>query len=657
MRFDGLDPMILPERQNNANPGIRLVGAFPNAVLLCLLLVAVAVVYQPVEHCDFVVYDDPAYFTSNPHVLNGLTTADVAWAFVTGRTGNWHPLTWLSLMLDVELFGRGPAGPHFTNLLFHLANTGLLFLLLRCLTAATWRSAFVAALFALHPLHVESVAWISERKDVLSTFFGLLALLFYTGYARRVTGDTCRKTRTGEIAPASDPFPVTRHSSLLYALSLLFFAFSLMSKAMWVTLPLVMLLLDWWPLGRASSAGCRVPGDNNSDAQRSTLSHLFFEKWPFFLLSLVSCVVTFIVQRHAGAIGGLVKVSLAGRIENAFVSYARYLGKTFWPVALANPYPHPGHWELWRVVSAALLVVCLSVAAVRLGRKFPFVPTGWFWFVVTLLPVIGLVQVGVQSMADRYTYAPLIGIFIMVVWVLNELGANRHGLKPAAGILALLLLVACGFRTRDQIGCWQNSGTLFAHTLALTKNNFVAWNNLGTYLAGQGNMTEAEDCCAKSLQINPHNFEALCNLGNIMTKLGRLNEAVDYYQRALQIAPGHADALSNLGLILMARKQYAEAIVDFELALKANPDSVSAHNNLAAVLFAQRRFGEAARHYREALRLQPDNPILYSNLGDALVWQGQTAEAANCYQAALRLAPDDARIRAKLQALGGGNPE
>jgi Tfp pilus assembly protein PilF len=638
--------MILPERQNNANPGIRLVGAFPNAVLLCLLLVAVAVVYQPVEHCDFVVYDDPAYFTSNPHVLNGLTTADVAWAFATGRTGNWHPLTWLSLMLDVELFGHGPAGPHFTNLLFHLANTGLLFLLLRCLTAATWRSAFVAALFALHPLHVESVAWISERKDVLSTFFGLLALLFYTGYARRVTGDKWQVTGLGKVIPASFMSRVTCHVSRFYWLALLFFAFSLMSKAMWVTLPLVMLLLDWWPLERFKVQGSRFK-----------VQSLILEKIPFFLLSMVSCVVTFIVQRHAGAIGGLVKVSLAGRIENAFVSYARYLGKTFWPVALANPYPHPGHWELWLVVSAALLVVCLSVAAVWLGRKFPFVPTGWFWFVVTLVPVIGLVQVGVQSMADRYTYAPLIGVFIMVAWGLNELGANRHGLKPAAGILALLLLVACGFRTRDQIGCWQNSGTLFAHTLALTKNNFIAWNNLGTYLAEQGNMTEAGDCCAKSLQINPHNFEAFCNLGNIMTKLGRLDEAMDYYQRALQIVPGHADALSNLGLILMSRKQYAEAIVDFELALKANPDSVSAHNNLAAVLFAQRRFGEAARHYREALRLQPDNPILYSNLGDALVWQGQTAEAVNCYQAALRLAPDDARIRAKLQALGGGNPE
>ena len=630
--------MNLPEQKMDAKGKLQFSG--PLGIYLLLVAVTLAV-YWPVMRCDFVNYDDPVYFTANPHVLAGLTSGDVRWAFTTSYASNWHPLTWLSLMLDAELFGKGPAGPHFTNLLFHTANTVLLFLLLRRLTAAIWRSAMVAALFALHPLHVESVAWISERKDVLSTFFGLLVLLFYVGYARRVTSDGWQVTRT-EITPQPSPPRVTCHASLFYGLALVFFALSLMSKPMLVTLPLVMLLLDWWPLQRVTSGKWQV----------ASVRNLVWEKIPFFLVSVISCVVTFIAQQKGGAVTALTRISLSQRLDNAFVSYARYLGKAFWPNPLANLYPYPGNWELPLVVFSVALVVGLSAIAVLLARKFPFGFTGWFWFVGTLVPVIGLVQVGIQSMADRYTYVPLIGVFTVLVWGLGAVCAGRRVPGPLITFLAMTVLVACAFRTRDQLRYWQNDETLFRHTLAVTKNNYLAYNNLGTWLSKKGRITEAMDCFHKSLQIKPDDSDVLYNLGNAFAKLGNWDEAINNYQRALQIIPNQPDILDNLGFAFAARKQFADAIVCFEAALKLDPDSADAHNNLATVLFIQKKLDEAIRHYREAIRLMPDDPQFHSNLGDALVKQGQTAEAVRCYQAALQLKPGDAKIQAKLQALG-----
>jgi tetratricopeptide (TPR) repeat protein len=630
--------MISREQQTNAKGKLKFSG--PPGI--CLLLVAVTLaVYWPVMRYDFVNYDDPDYFTANTHVQTGLTLPNMVWAFSTRKTANWHPLTWLSLMLDAELFDKGPFGPHFTNLLLHAANTVLLFLLLQRLTAANWRSALVAALFALHPLHVESVAWISERKDVLSTFFGLLALLFYAGYAQGVTGDGWQVTRT-EITPQPSPPPVTCHVSHFYWLAVLFFVLGLMSKPMLVTLPLVMLLLDWWPLGRMS----RVEG------RGSRVRSLVQEKIPFFLLSTISCVVTFIAQQKGGAVTALTRISLSQRLDNAFVSYARYLGKAFWPNPLANLYPYPGNWELSLVVFSVALVVGLSAIAVLLARKFPFGFTGWFWFVGTLVPVIGLVQVGIQSMADRYTYVPLIGVFTILVWGLGAGCASRRVPRPLIIFLAMMVLVACAFRTRDQLRYWQNDEMLFRHTLAVTKNNYLAYNNLGTWLSKKGQIAEAMDCFHKSLQINPNDSDVLYNLGNAFARFGNWDEAINNYQHALQIIPNQPDILDNLGFAFAAKKQFADAIACFEAALKLNPDSADAHNNLATVLFIQKRLDEAIRHFREALRITPDNPQIHSNLGDALMKQGQTAEAVRCYQEALRLNPGDPKIKAKLQALG-----
>ncbi len=593
-------------------------------LFICMLLAAVTLaVYWPAVHCDFLNYDDPDYFASNVHVLAGLTPGNVVWAFTAGHAGNWHPLTWLSLMLDAELFGKGPFGPHLTNLLLHAANTVLLFLLLRRLTRATWRSALVAAFFALHPLHVESVAWVTERKDVLSAFFGLLSLW---GYARFVE----------EFKARSSKFKV------FFALTLLAFALGLMSKPVLVTLPLVMLLLDGWPLGR-------VTGDR---WQLAGIGRLVTEKIPFFVLSALSCLVTFMVQQKGGAVAALTSYPPGERVENAFVSCARYLGKTFWPATLALPYPHPGHWPLGLVLFAVVLFAVVCAGAGWGGQKYPFAPVGWFWFVVMLVPVIGLVQVGDQSMADRYTYWPLIGVFVVLVWGLSEACARLRVPKPPVIFLAVIVLAACAWRTRGQLVYWQNSGTLFRHALAVTQNNYVAENELGTWLSSQGQIEEAMDCYRQSLKIKPDNVDALYDLGNAFARCADWDNAIADYRRALEIAPAQADTLDNLGFALAAKQQFTDAIACFDAALKLDPDSAGAHNNLATVLFRQHRYDEAEQHYRAALRLTPDNPQIYVNLGDTLVRLGRPADAVQYYQAALQLKPGDLRIQAKLQALG-----
>ena len=600
-----------------------------------LLLAAVTLaVWWPVVHCDFLNYDDPDYFTNNPRVLGGLTRANVVWAFVTGHASNWHPLTWLSLMLDAEIFGKGPIGPHFTNLLFHTANTVLLFLLLRRFTClredtparqavATWRSALVAALFALHPLHVESVAWVSERKDVLSAFFCLLSLLCYARYV--------------EVAKV----PGSKFK-IVYALTLLFFALGLMGKPMLVSLPLIMLLLDFWPLQRFSG---------------STLRQLLVEKIPFFVLSAGSCVVTFIVQQKGGAVASLVKIAIADRIENTLVSYARYLGKTFWPATLAAPYPLPPHWPMLSVLPAFVLFAGLGAAAIGFRKKYPFGFTGWFWFVIMLVPVIGLVQVGNAAMADRYTYLPLIGLFLVLAWGAGVAHENARVPKLLLVGVVAAALAACTGQTRRQLEFWQNNETLFRHTLAVTKDNFTAEVNLGTWLSKKGQTPGAMELFHQALLLRSDDPDVLFNLGNALVKLGNWDAAIGYYRRALQITPAQADILDNLGLALAAKQQYAEAIANFEAALKEKPDYSDAHNNLATVLFIERRFDEAARHYREAHRLSPDDPRICANLGDTLVRLGQISEAAKCYQEALRLKPDDASVAAKLRRLAAEVPK
>lgn len=631
-------------------------NGFVLPAILCLLLAVVTLaVYWPVVHCDFLNFDDGFYFSANPHVQAGLNPAGLAWAFTTIYADNWHPMTWLSLMLDETLFGKGPAGPHLTNLLLHAANTVLLFLLLRrwlspgagqtIRPAATAQSALVAALFALHPLHVESVAWVSERKDVLSALFGLLTLLFYTSYARRVKEVGCLAAGVEGIGPVPDSSHLTPHASRFYVLALVCFALGLMSKSMLVTLPFVMLLLDWWPLDRVAGGGWRWAGVRN----------LILEKTPFFLLSAASCVVTYIAQQKGGAVASLLTFSISERVGNAFVSYARYLGKTFWPAILATPYPHPGHWPPWLVLLATALFVALCALAFGWRRKFPYVPVGWFWFAGMLVPVIGLVQVGDAALADRYTYLPLIGVFLVLVRGAGELCANRPAAGIGLGFGAALILVACAWLTRIQVGYWQDSGTLFRHALAVTENNYAACNNLGTWLTHHNVFIEAENCFRESLHIRPGNPDALYNLGNICARFGRWDEAIEDYRRALRVTPDQPDILNNLGLALTARGQFAEATTNFEASLKLDPDSATVHNNLGTVLLMEHQPEAAAPHFREAYRLAPDNAQICANLGDVLIRSGQVAEAVKLYEKALQLKPGDAKIEAKLRALGVKN--
>jgi cytochrome c-type biogenesis protein CcmH/NrfG len=577
-------------------------GRHTIAGMCVLLAVAVLLVFgQTVRH-QFLNYDDNQYFTSNRQVQAGLTGSGLVWAFQTTYAANWHPLTWLSLMLDAELFGTDPAGPHLTNVLLHTANTILLFLLLRRLTGAHWRSALVAALFGLHPLHVESVAWVSERKDVLSGLFFMLTLLMYVRYVQSVTGGKWpafaalrrgkQVTGTEAAAGAPDSSHVTRHTSLFYGLALLFFALGLMSKPMLVTLPFVLLLLDYWPLERFTIYDSRF-----------AIRRLAWEKVPFFVLSATSCVVTFVAQK--GAVQPLAHISLGIRAVNATVSYVRYLYKMFWPVNLAIPYPHHGYWPFWVFGLSAALILAAVMFAIQFRRKFPFLITGWFWYLGMLVPTIGLVQVGMQSMADRYTYLPLIGVFILLAWGMGAMFERWRLPTPAIGGLALLVLAAGTARTMDQLQYWQNSGTLFRHTIAVTKGNQVAYYNLGEYCFSQGQLDEAIDNYRKAIQISPSYDDALNNLGAALAVKGELDEAIARIRESIHYRPDKADAYYNLGNVFIMQHKLDEAAIAYTEALRLKPDYPEAHNNLANVLLTQGHRDAAVQHYREALRLNP----------------------------------------------------
>ena len=582
-------------------------------VLICLLLAAAGLaLYWPVAGYDFINIDDHVYFGENEHVLAGLTWRNLAWAFQTTLDASWYPLSWLSFMLDAELFGRGPAGPHLMNVLLHVANGILLFLLLERLTGSRWRSAFVAGLFALHPLHVESVAWVSERKDVLSTLFGLLTLLCYGRFA----------------ATAAKSF---RLGAQAYFLALLLFALSLLSKPMLVTLPFVMLLLDYWPLRRIEASDlCRQP---------STLPRLLLEKVPFLLLAMIASAVTVVVHKHAGAIAPFAIISMPARIGNAFVAYARYLGLTFWPTGLAIPYLHPGHWPLGAVGLGVALVAGFSTTALWLGRRRPYLLVGWFWFLGTLVPVIGLIQWGNQSMADRFMYVPSVGLSIAVAWGLGEMLGRWHLPRPAVGATAVLVLLALGLRSRDQLGYWRNSSTLFQHSIEVTTGNYVAYDCLGSALDRQGKYSEALPLFSASVRLKPRYPEGQYDLGTVLMTMGRLEEAVQHLTAAVKNDPTFAHAHINLGKALMEQGKVNEAATHLSQAVRLTPDDPEAQYNLGTVLLMQAKPGEAIACFSEALRLKPDYGDAHGNVGVALMQQGKPGEGAAHLSSAVRLNP------------------
>ena len=622
--------------------------ARPRAVCL-MLAVATLIVFWPVSGFDYVEYDDFVYVKHNAYVWNGLTAEGIAWAFQTGYQANWHPITWISHMLDAQLFGRGPTGPHVTNVLLHMANALLLFLGLRRFTGAHWRSALVAGWFALHPLRVESVAWIAERKDVLSTFFALLTLWFYGEYVRRR-----RRAELGGPLPADgvgDPGSARILTSGYYWLTLVAFALGLMSKPMLVTLPFALLLLDYWPLGRLPA---RPLGECLGEWRG-----LVLEKTPFFLFSLGSSVVTFLVQRRGGAVQMTAEYPLSGRFENVPVAYMRYLGKAIFPWNLCVFYPHPKHWP-WVAVAASVAVLAgLCFAVVRWGRRFPFAPVGWFWFLGMLVPVIGLVQVGGQAMADRYSYVPLVGVFIIVAWGAAELARGRPLLVRALAVVGGLSLLACGVGSRHQLQSWRDTDTLIQRALALTDNNPVIAGFMGYHYYDLGN--EAREAghpdlaCAwycKAIQLNGNDSMLHNNLGLALQNLGRFEEAIQEHRTALRLAPGNVNARNNLAVALTQVGKLEEAIEQLAESLKQAPGDPVGHGNLGALLFRKERFREAVEQYKLALQQMPDNPALLGNLADALVRQGNREEAIANYRHALQVNPGDARAKQRLHALG-----
>ena len=697
------------------NPGNRR-----RSLLICALLCVVTLAaFWPVRNNDFISLDDHVYIIDNPHVCGGLTWENFKWSFQAGYAGYWHPVTWFSHMLDVQLFGLNPRWHHLVNLLFHLVNTLLLFLLFESMTGRLWRCAMVAALFAVHPLHVESVAWAAERKDMLSTLFLLLTLWAYSRYALG-SAITVREPviETNKIIPATGWSRVTPHvscftchASRFYWLSLVFFALGLMSKPMLVTVPAVLLLLDVWPLGRVprlrlsqnfrrgefpeslinknnkemEARGTR-PSDNDALGRRR-INHLLLEKLPFLVLSLAVSWITFVAQGMAHAVSAISTLPLSDRLANAVVSCWKYLGKMFWPANLAVYYPYPKEFSLLnngQSTLAVLALIAVSLFALYRIRRFPWLAAGWFWFLITLLPVIGIVQVGGQAMADRFTYIPLIGIFICLVWAGAEL-FDAWGLsKIISAATSVVVVVVCAVMTHRQLGYWRNTVTLANHALVVTGVNPVAEDMLGQMLwkegqydlamvrfqtafeaapdftvarsdlanalnwsgrtlAAQGRLEDAVTQFQDAARLYPDNPDANLELGVALVASGRTNEATQWLSAALRLEPDLIEKNVRDSLIFEQNGQWDAALRCLTIATWLQPGDTTNHENLGLFCLHHSRLDEAVAQFEEAIRLRPD-AAAHGHLGLALALQAKDAAAIAHYETAMRMKPDSPEV-------------
>lgn len=632
-------------------------------LIIGLLVCATVAVYIQVKDHSFVDADDPLYITHNTNIQNGLTPDAVAWACTTGYAANWHPLTWMSHTLDYRLYGQSPTGHHLTNLLLHIANTVLLFHIFARITHRVWQGAFIAAVFALHPLHVESVAWAAERKDVLSALFLFLTIWTYTIYAKG------RRTKH-------------------YWLAHLFFALGLLAKPMLVTLPFVLLLLDYWPLrrfGEPALNGGRTSRANKQTASSSSrhgiiLLSLIREKTFLFVLSATSSLVTIVVQQQGGAVPSLGILSLEVRIANALVSYVKYIGDTLWPHNLAVFYPHPlGSLPVLQVLGAALFLLAVSWVCYRFRTTYPYLIVGWLWFLGMLVPVIGIVQVGEQSMADRYMYVPLIGLSVIVAWGANDLLMRWSGRRKALLTMAAFTLCILAVLSWKQVGYWRDTITLFDHATRVTKNNYVALTALGTALQGRGqdeiaisrynealqinasyelahynlaitlqsrgDVTGAISHLESAARLNSNNSSTYYALGAAHSEVGDVRRAIPYYLRALALDPGSWQAHYGAGLAHGRSGNLDSAVVHFLQAVRLNPGNAEAHFNLGLALHKIGDLRSAIIHYAESVRLNPANAAAYASMAAALHQQGKINDAISLYRQALRLNPDflDAR--------------
>ncbi|MDO8684801.1 MAG: tetratricopeptide repeat protein [Armatimonadota bacterium] len=576
---------------------------------ICLFLVVVTLaVYAQSLGNDFINFDDPQYVTFNNNVQSGLTKDSVFWAFFSSDASNWHPLTWLTHIIDYQLYRLQPAGHHLTNLLLHILNTLLLFLVISRMTGYIWRSAFVAALFAIHPLHVESVAWIAERKDVLSTFFWMLTMLAYIRYSKS---------------------PNVRR----YIPVLLLYALGLMAKPMLVTLPIVLLLLDYWPLRRYEGE------------KKQNLWHFVQEKIPLFILAAASSVITFLVQRNSGAVMELEINPVGERIANAVVSYAGYMGKMLWPAKLGLYYPHPCATPPTSLAIGLIVFAGLFTLAFLARRRYPYFTIGWLWYVGTLVPVIGFVQVGAQAMADRYTYLPLIGIFVIIAWGVPDLLSKYQYMYKRRYLLAIpaiFVIASLMYLTSLQVTYWRDSITLCEHTLKVTGPNATVENLLGAALAMKGKWDEAAVHYRKAVDLCPEFVEARCNLGTILADKGKYDEAIEQYKAALQVDPDSVNVVNvhlNLGVALIAKNNYEEAIVHFSEALRLKPDFALARNNLRLAKFRQKGINKAPHPSSKRQKGIPSSARAHCHLGLFLAEQGKLDESREHFMDALRIAP------------------
>jgi tetratricopeptide (TPR) repeat protein len=589
-------------------------------VCLCLTIV-IAIAFYQIPGLDFVNLDDGSYVAENTHVQGGLTVDSLTWAFSINDSSYWHPLTWLSHMLDCQLFGLNPGMHHLVNLIIHLANSLLLFFILKRMTGSLWQSSFVAAMFALHPLNVESVAWVASRKNVLSTFFLMLTLWTYVRYTQ---GPTIGK----------------------YLLVLLAFVLGLMAKPMLVTLPFLLLVLDYWPLGRFFFGQSEYYGNSEGSAatmmvfEREHCSRLVLEKVPLLIFSMISIYITSLAAQLSGTAIPTEAVPMKLRIANGLVSYVAYLEKMVWPKDLAIFYPYPATVPLWHTVGAVCVLTAVSVFVFCGWRKTPYLVTGWLWYLGTLMPVIGLKQVGLwPATADRFAYVPLIGIFIMIAWGAPQLVARfryrRIILAFAAGTALSVFMIL----TWIQLHYWKNSSALFQHALKVTSNNYLAHNNLANVLARQGKTEEAIGQYTRALQIRPYFPNAHNNLGKALARQGKNEEAIVHYTKALEIKPNFPKAHNNLGNVLAGQGKNQEAIAHYTRALQLKPDFAGAHNNLGNVLEGQGKTKEAVFHFSRALELRPDFVEAHFNLGNALARQGKMDQAQAHFTRALELKP------------------
>jgi tetratricopeptide (TPR) repeat protein len=592
---------ILLEMKEKTIKQIEKTTATHKSVWICVFLIlATSGVYWQVGGCDFINFDDPEYVVENSYVNTGLSGDNVIWAFTAFHSSNWHPLTWISHMVDSQVYGLNAGGHHVTNLVLHIINAILLFLLLKAMTGSIWPSAFVACLFALHPVHIESVAWVSERKDVLSTLFWFLTMGAYLRYGQKKT--------TG-----------------MYVATLILFGLGLMAKPMLVTVPFILLLMDYWPL-------------NRFDRQR--YGAVLVEKIPFFLLTTGSCIVTFFAQLNGDSVLGFGNVAMQHRLGNTVLSYAKYIGKMFWPTDLAIFYPFEVEQVNWQIMLAGILLIGMTVFVFRFGKRYKYLVFGWFWYLGTLVPVIGLMQVGAQGLANRYTYVPYTGLFIIIAWGAGDLFVRWRFRRAVLSSVSVVIILVLSVVTYTNVFNWRDTKTLFEHAIEVTEKNLAAHHILGDWLLRRGQVDESIVHNLKVAQINSRYFYAYENLGAAYDLKGQTKRAMDYYLKAIEVKPNTFYANINLASRYSEMGDFPRALRHLKTAMSAKPNNADLIGMLAGIYAKSGRFEEALKEYQKVLQLNPNDANICFSMGYVQLQMGRINEAIEYYNRALRIDPE-----------------